>query len=172
MDAAYAALRDQDGVLADRLKILKDALSGLHSALKELVGEESAEDAMSEKLTTVVPMCQQRNVLSQAVTAHSSLLNAVLKYPVDVNATSHPERLTPLHFAAAMNSCESIRLLLAAGADVDRLANKDTAPLQYGLSHSVFGAKATKVLLEAGANPWHRVSSSTLYCIVIVQSIY
>jgi ankyrin repeat protein len=169
MDAAYAALRDQDGVVADRLKILKDALRGLHSALKELVGEDSAEDAMSEKLNSVVPMCQQRNVLSQAVTSHSSLVKAVLEYPVNANATSHPERLTPLHFAAAMNSCESLTLLLKAGAHVDSLANKETTPLQYGLSHSVFGAKATKVLLEAGADPWHRVSSSSLYCFVIVS---
>jgi ankyrin repeat protein len=57
---------------------------------------------------------------------------------------------TALMLASGSNKCAFIRMLLEYGADFDKRSNIDLAPLHYAAST---GPEATKVLLEAGANP-------------------
>ncbi len=56
--------------------------------------------------------------------------------------------MTPLHYAALYGSAESVRLLLAAGADPNALNKSQTTPLIYG----AYDFEKTRLLVEKGAN--------------------
>ena len=73
--------------------------------------------------------------------------------PIDINATCNMAGLreaTALHFAAAYNQPDVIRLLIGKGAYVDQPDELLNSALYYA---ALEGEECTRLLLDAGANP-------------------
>lgn len=74
---------------------------------------------------------------------------AVLNHPaLDVNVLNEHNQ-TPLHSATTKRHPTAVKLLLAHGADVNRVSNEGITPLYYATPN----ADLVSALLEAGANP-------------------
>lgn len=71
-------------------------------------------------------------------------------HPVDVMARSS-DGDTPLHVAALRGDCYGIRLLLAAGAEVDAIGDMGCTPLYFAVMEGKIDA--ARLLLAAGADP-------------------
>mmetsp|Transcript_188 Transcript_188/g.281 ORF Transcript_188/g.281 Transcript_188/m.281 type:complete len:788 (+) Transcript_188:120-2483(+) len=67
------------------------------------------------------------------------------------NAVALTSGWTPLHDAAYSDSCETLSLLISAGANLNAKANSGATPLCFAAQEDA--SSATRMLLEAGADP-------------------
>lgn len=90
--------------------------------------------------------------LIAAVKAHNSaVVNYLLTLGASVNARNElDERDAPLHYACLEGDLSTVRVLLAAGAEVDILNQQRMTPLMYAVQagHS----PVAQLLLTAGAD--------------------
>ncbi len=77
---------------------------------------------------TALHFLAQLGFHSSATPEASSLLNALLRFGVKVNA-ANDQGFTPLHYAATQNTIEIVDLLIAKGANKDFAANNGLTPL-------------------------------------------
>lgn len=82
-----------------------------------------------------------------ALKGHLRMAEQLIARGADVNKTGW----TPLHYAATGGHVELIRLLLAHHAYIDAESPNGTTPLMMAAYYG--GPKATKLLLEEGADP-------------------
>jgi FOG: Ankyrin repeat len=75
----------------------------------------------------------------------------LLGYKANPNAVASTSGWTPLHDAAYSDSCETLSLLITAGANVNAKANSGATPLCFAAQEDA--SSATRILLEAGADP-------------------
>lgn len=79
------------------------------------------------------------------------IVKQLIEAGADVNVVNPKYGDTPLHYAVRAGNVEVVRLLLAAGANVDAQSSQGDTPLQSGVVHG--HESITGVLLEAGADP-------------------
>ena len=58
------------------------------------------------------------------------MVEFLLQNGADLDSESSDQNQKPIHFAAKNNSCRSLSILLAYGADINSLDNKKRTPLQ------------------------------------------
>lgn len=92
---------------------------------------------------------------------HMRVINLLLEYGADVNAPNEEgigtaSEMTAIGLAASgicpKNRDEVVRLLAAAGADVDAQDSKGMTPLMHAVSDSMGFANSIRALIEVGAN--------------------
>jgi ankyrin repeat protein len=83
---------------------------------------------------------------------HGALARRLIERGADVNAAAqNPQRVTPLHAAAAVRDLETTRVLLARGADVHARQQADYTPLHGAASRG--DRELAQLLLDHGARP-------------------
>ena len=113
---------------------------------------------------TGVPVNPGKVLSETAAVGNEDIIKALLAAHVAADATAAGELWTPLVTAAFHCQIESIRLLLAAGANPNATSIAGRTALMEAASHC--RAEAVKLLLEAGANPnaMGDVGDSALTC--------
>ena len=103
-----------------------------HGRIKELLEKI---DSHPELLTTSID--SWRTMLHYAARdGQAAVITALLKLGMDPNIPDNEmTRMTPLHTAAAHGFLEGVDLLLAAGADINRLDAFGDTPLFLSISH-------------------------------------
>ena len=100
---------------------------------------------------TGVPANPGKVLSEAAAVGNEDIIKALLAAHVAADATAAGELWTPLVTAAFHCQIESIRLLLAAGANPNATSIAGRTALMEAASHC--RAEAVKLLLQAGANP-------------------
>lgn len=83
------------------------------------------------------------------------VVRALLHYGADANGYRGGQSV-PLHIASQNGHTEVMRMLVANGADLDRIDAHGNAPLHRAVTSSGVEARAGRLLIELGANPWVR----------------
>lgn len=131
-DGSLAAARDTDGVSA--------LLKALYFQKKEVAA------VLAEGRTDL-------DVFEAAAVGDSPALQALLaRDPACANAVS-VDGFSPLGFAAFFGQKESVRILLAAGADPNRHSENGLHVAPINSSASARQIEITRMLLDAGADP-------------------
>jgi hypothetical protein len=86
----------------------------------------------------------------------------LLGYKANPNAVASTSGWTPLHDAAYSDSCDTLSLLISAGANVNAKANSGATPLCFAAQEDA--SNATRILLEAGADPTLRCCEDHVSC--------
>jgi ankyrin repeat protein len=92
--------------------------------------------------------------LTRAIRSNDLRALKQLATAASVNQTGH-RLATPLHYAAVIGSTESIKVLLAAGANVNARDNMEATPLIL----AAWSPERIRMLLAAGADPNARTKS-------------
>jgi uncharacterized protein len=96
------------------------------------------------------------NVFEAAALGRAAQLERLVQEDPEVARAWSPDGFTPLHYAAFFGSPEAVRVLVAAGADIEaRSANQEFAPEAHPLHSAVAAGRMdnAEALLEAGADP-------------------
>ena len=107
----------------------------------------AADACMTEKEATFA-------LFKAADTGDAEQVQAALDAGGDPNRAYAKSRLTPLHFAASVNTAEVVALLLDAGADPNVYDKRGLTPLHWAAGRN--SGEAVGLLLDAGADPMAR----------------
>ena len=104
----------------------------------------AADASMTEKEATFA-------LFKAADTGDAEQVQAALDAGGDPNRAYAKSRLTPLHFAASVNTAEVVALLLDAGADPNVYDKRGFTPLHWAADRNT--GEVVGLLLDAGADP-------------------
>ena len=129
------------GKLAFDVEILQDTLFLYHAA-KE-ADRARVQELLSTRMIDVnIPCSVWTSLMVAAHEGHQDIVKILFDYGADLNKSSIHDGFTALHCAAKNNKVDTVRLLLALGADPQ--LTKVYARERYDLA---------QVFLQAGANP-------------------
>jgi hypothetical protein len=97
------------------------------------------------------PTFRQTALIRAAMFGQAEAARALLAARANVELGGAPDGMRALHWAARQDQGEVIRLLVAAGADVNATDGPGVTALEYGLSTGA--ASAVRALIAGGANP-------------------
>jgi ankyrin repeat protein len=135
------------------------AKTGSAEAVKILVEYGAAVDAKE-------PSQNQTALMWAAAERHAGVVDALIKAHADVKASTK-QGFTPIHFAARVGDLESVKLLLAAGVDVNMLtAEGPAARGTSGFTPLLVATMRAQVdvalyLLDHGADPNNNAAGIT-----------